>query len=415
MKKVLILVTLAFFMLLSCGGKKDAATGDSASKDGNKEISFMIWDKNQLPGMEAIAKAYEAKHPDVKIKVQVTGWDEYWTKLEAAATGGALPDVFWMHSTRFNDYASNGMLLEMGPTIGDGYKNFPQDLVKLYELDGKNYAVPKDYDTIAVFYNKALFDKAGVPYPDGTWDWAKYLETAKKLTKDGVYGVAAPMDAQQGYWNAIYQNGGYVVKDKKPGYSSTEAQAALQWWVDLSLKEKVSPTQAQFAETDPFTMFTSGKVAMIQLGSWMVPELEQNTEFVKTLGITYLPKGKVNATIYNGLGYSGSAKTKYPEVVKDFLKFCASEEANLLQAKHASAIPAYNGTQQGWIDHNKTLDLKVFFEQLKYGVAFPTTKKGAQWRAYENELFGPVFDGKKDVKSTTVEYDKRMSEIIATE
>ena len=288
MKKVLILVTLAFFMLLSCGGKKDAATGDSASKDGNKEISFMIWDKNQLPGMEAIAKAYEAKHPDVKIKVQVTGWDEYWTKLEAAATGGALPDVFWMHSTRFNDYASNGMLLEMGPTIGDGYKNFPQDLVKLYELDGKNYAVPKDYDTIAVFYNKALFDKAGVPYPDGTWDWAKYLETAKKLTKDGVYGVAAPMDAQQGYWNAIYQNGGYVVKDKKPGYSSTEAQAALQWWVDLSLKEKVSPTQAQFAETDPFTMFTSGKVAMIQLGSWMVPELEQNTEFVKTLGIFFI-------------------------------------------------------------------------------------------------------------------------------
>ena len=109
MKKVLILVTLAFFMLLSCGGKKDAATGDSGSKGGSKEISFMIWDKNQLPGMEAIAKAYEAKHPDVKIKVQVTGWDEYWTKLEAAATGGALPDVFWMHSTRFNDYASNGI------------------------------------------------------------------------------------------------------------------------------------------------------------------------------------------------------------------------------------------------------------------------------------------------------------------
>ena len=162
MKKVLILVTLAFFMLLSCGGKKDAATGDSASKDGNKEISFMIWDKNQEPGMSAIARAFEEKNPGVEIKVQVTGWDEYWTKLEAAATGGSLPDIFWMHSTRFYDYANNNILLEVGDTIGDGYKNFPEDLVKLYEFNGKNYAVPKDFDTIGMFYNKALFDKAKI-------------------------------------------------------------------------------------------------------------------------------------------------------------------------------------------------------------------------------------------------------------
>ena len=354
MRKLFMLVVLGLFVFAACG-KKEA----SATSGGKKTLSFMIWDKNQEPGMSAIARAFEEKNPGVEIKVQVTGWDEYWTKLEAAATGGSLPDIFWMHSTRFYDYANNNILLEVGDTIGDGYKNFPEDLVKLYEFNGKNYAVPKDFDTIGMFYNKALFDKAGVPYPDGTWNWEKFLDTAKKLTKDGVYGVAAPMDAQQGYWNSIYQNGGNVIDGKKSGYDLKASQEGLQWWLDLSMKEKVSPTQAQFSETDAYAMFMSGKVAMVSLGSWMVPGIEQNKEFAKNVGVTYLPKGKVNASIYNGLGYSAAASTKYPEEVKAFLKFTATEEANLLQAKYASAIPAYTGTQQGWVDHNKDMDLKT--------------------------------------------------------
>ncbi len=410
MRKLFMLVVLGLFVFAACG-KKEA----SATSGGKKTLSFMIWDKNQEPGMSAIARAFEEKNPGVEIKVQVTGWDEYWTKLEAAATGGSLPDIFWMHSTRFYDYANNNILLEVGDAVGDGYKNFPEDLVKLYEFNGKNYAVPKDFDTIGMFYNKALFDKAGVPYPDGTWNWEKFLDTAKKLTKDGVYGVAAPMDAQQGYWNSIYQNGGNVIDGKKSGYDLKASQEGLQWWLDLSMKEKVSPTQAQFSETDAYAMFMSGKVAMVSLGSWMVPGIEQNKEFAKNVGVTYLPKGKVNASIYNGLGYSAAASTKYPEEVKAFLKFTATEEANLLQAKYASAIPAYNGTQQGWVDHNKDMDLKIFVDQLKYGVIFPNSKTAPQWRAYENEIFAPLFAGQVDVKTATENYAKKMNEILATE
>ena len=410
MRKLFMLVVLGLFVFAACS-KKEA----SATSGGKKTLSFMIWDKNQEPGMSAIARAFEEKNPGVEIKVQVTGWDEYWTKLEAAATGGSLPDIFWMHSTRFYDYANNNILLEVGDTVGDGYKNFPEDLVKLYEFNGKNYAVPKDFDTIGMFYNKALFDKAGVPYPDGTWNWEKFLDTAKKLTKDGVYGVAAPMDAQQGYWNSIYQNGGNVIDGKKSGYDLKASQEGLQWWLDLSMKEKVSPTQAQFSETDAYAMFMSGKVVMVSLGSWMVPGIEQNKEFAKNVGVTYLPKGKVNASIYNGLGYSAAASTKYPEEVKAFLKFTATEEANLLQAKYASAIPAYNGTQQGWVDHNKDMDLKIFVDQLKYGVIFPNSKTAPQWRAYENEIFAPLFAGQVDVKTATENYAKKMNEILATE
>lgn len=417
MKKKLV---LSMVLLMLCFSVVEAGIFSKLFKKkddkGEKVLTFMIWDKNQEPGMQAIADAFTEKHPDVKVKVQVTGWDEYWTKLEAAATGGALPDIFWMHSSQFYKYASNDILLEVGNKVGDeAYSNFPQDLVSLYELDGKNYAVPKDFDTIGVFYNKELFDQAGVAYPDGSWDWAQFVATAKKLTKDGVYGIAAPLDAQQGYWNAIYQNDGYVIKDKKSGYNMKASQEALQWWVDLSLKEKVSPTQLQFSETGSFEMFMSGKVAMITLGSWMVPGIEQNEEIASKIDVTYLPHGKSSASIYNGLGYSASANTKHPEEVIEFLKFCATKEANELQSKYASAIPAYEGTQQGWIDHNKEMNLKIFVDQLAYGIVFPNSKKATEWRAYENELFAPVFAGTATVEDSTEEYADRMNAILATE
>lgn len=413
MKKIVTVLLLLVMVMTACGKKEE--TTEVSSSGEKKTLTFMIWDKNQEPGMTAIAKAFTEKNPNVEVKVQVTGWDEYWTKLEAAATGGALPDIFWMHSSNFYKYASNDILLDIGDSIGDDYKNFPEDLVKLYELNGKSYAVPKDFDTIGVFYNKTLFDKAGIPYPDGTWDWAKFLEVSKQLTKDGVYGFAAPKDGQQGFWNAIYQNGGKVIDGKKSGYDMKESQEALEWWVNLSLKEKVSPTQAQFAETDAYTMFMSGKVAMVMLGSWMVPAIESNTEFAKNVDVAPLPKGKTQASIYNGLGYSAASNTKYPEEAKAFLKFVASEEANLLQAKHASAIPAYNGTQQGWIDHNPSMNLKIFVDQLAYGVIFPTSQTAPQWGALESDFFVPLFAGKMDVKLATEGYAKRMNEILATE
>lgn len=404
MKKLLMLFLIVMLMLLSCG------------KKGNKnELTFVIWDRQQEPAMSAIAREFEKENPGIKIKVQVIGWNEYWTKLEASATGGALPDIFWMHSTKFYDYASNNMLLEVDKNIDNGFKHYPEQLVKLYQFEGKQYAVPKDYDTIGVFYNKELFDKAGVPYPDGTWDWAEFLEVAKKLTKDGVYGFAAPLNVQEGFWNTMYQNDGYVLKDNKSGYDIQASQEAIQWWVDLSLKEKVSPTQKDFDEVEPFSMFTSEKVAMIQLGSWMVGGIEENPEFAKKIGVTYLPKGKKQATIYNGLAYAAAANTKNPEMVKKFLEFLASEKANRIQSEKVAAIPAYEGTQQAWIDHNKNMDLKVLVDQIKFGVIFPMSKEGAKWRVWEEEIFASMFSGRVTVKDATTEYADKMNRLMKEE
>src|SRR5659263_363617 len=104
LKKIIAVSLTSIVMLTSLVGCSSSKAGSSSKP---VTITYAIWDKNQEPGMRAIADAFEAKNPTIKVKIEVTAWDQYWTKLEAAASGGALPDVFWMHSNNFVKYASS--------------------------------------------------------------------------------------------------------------------------------------------------------------------------------------------------------------------------------------------------------------------------------------------------------------------
>lgn len=275
------------------------------SSDGNVTITYAIWDKNQEPGMTEIAEAFEEKNPGIKVNVEVTPWDQYWTKLEAGASAGTMPDVFWMHSNQQSKFASNNVLLDITDKIKVSsivdMNMFPAELVDLYKNDGKNYAIPKDIDTIGLWYNKTMFDEAGISYPDETWTWNTLLDAAKKLTNPdkGIYGLAAPLNLQEGIDNFIYQNGGEVLsQDKKESlWDTPEVKEAVQWYVDLSLKENVSPTQNQFSENSSVSFFESGKTAMSLHGSWMLSEFLSNEYVKENCNVAVLPKQK-NKQVY---------------------------------------------------------------------------------------------------------------------
>ena len=182
MKKVLALIlTLAVLVtvLAGCGGS------NGTSSDA---ITVNIWDANQQKGIQEIADKW-TETSGVKVNVEVVDWDNYWTLLEAGASGGTMPDVFWMHSNTAQMYMENDLLLDLTDYIS---KDSSVDLSKYYEgvkdlytrNDGKVFALPKDHDTIALLYNKAIFDKYGVEYPTDAWTWDDMYEAAKKITED---------------------------------------------------------------------------------------------------------------------------------------------------------------------------------------------------------------------------------------
>ena len=166
-----------------------AAMPTTASAFTTKELQVNIWDNNQLAGLQQIADEWSAES-GVKVTINVVDWDNYWTLLEAGAFGGQMPDVFWMHSNTAQLYMENDLLLNLDDYIAADdaidLNNYYEGIVNLYNSNGTQYALPKDHDTIALLYNKAIFDKYGVEYPTDDWTWDDLLAAAKAITEAGA-------------------------------------------------------------------------------------------------------------------------------------------------------------------------------------------------------------------------------------
>lgn len=267
--------------------------------------------------------------------------------LGAAAEGG-MPDVFWMHSNNFVDFAKKGLLMDCTSLYDKA--NFPEGLSQVFQWDGKQLGVPKDFDTIVLVYNKDLFDKAGVKYPDDTWNWDTLVDAATKLTQGDVYGFAASAgEDQSGYLNIIYQAGGYTVRfgEKKSGYTDPKTIQGVQFWLDLQKKYKVSPTQEQLTEMSHHDYFKTCKAAMVFLGSWEIKGyIAAMEELGQKFDIAVMPVGPTGtrATIYNGLTYAGYEGTK---LVGDNAPEITDTQTYPIEAEEVVEEPVYGVQQPG--------------------------------------------------------------------
>lgn len=417
--KKFITTLMAGVLTLGLVGCSSTGENKEATSDGDPvKLTFGIWDAIQEPGMKALADKFTEKHPNIDVEVQVTPWEEYWTKMEAAATGGELPDVFWMHTNEFLKYASNDMLMDVTDLEGtDGYKDYPESLVQLATYKDKVYGVPKDFDTVALVYNKELFDQAGIAYPDETWDWDKLVEVSKQLTdkEKGIYGFSAALEDQQGYLPPIAQAGGYVLKDGKSGYTDTNTIKGLQFYVDLANKHGVSPTLAQLADTHTDSLFQSGKVAMSFLGSWRMSSYALNEDIKDKFDVAVLPKGDKQASVINGLSFAGNANSKHPEETKLFLEFLASQEAQDLQAELGAAISARNGSAEKWVKTYQNHNVQVFLDMKEYSVPVSTSLTKAKWGITEKDMIKKMMTGEISVEEGAKVIADEMDKLLATE
>lgn len=181
---ILLASTMAVSMA-ACGSSSsgsDAGAGSSGG-GGDKTISVAIWDPNQLDGLQQIADEWGAES-GYTVDFTVPGWDGYWTMLEAGVSGGEMPDVFWMHSNNAEKYMGSGVLMNLDSYIENDdsvdLNNYFEGITDLYTHDGSVYALPKDHDTIAVVYNKAIFDKYGIAYPTDDWTWRNLQPPPRK-------------------------------------------------------------------------------------------------------------------------------------------------------------------------------------------------------------------------------------------
>ncbi|MDX3715245.1 extracellular solute-binding protein [Streptomyces europaeiscabiei] len=327
----------------ACGGSD---SGDSA--DGPVTITW--WDTsnatNEAPTYKALVKEFEAANKDIKVKYVNVPFDQAQNKFDTAAGATGAPDILRSEVGWTPAFAKKGFFLPLDGT--DALKDqdkFQPSLIKQAQYDGKTYGVPFVTDTLALVYNKELFEKAGVEAPKTWEDLKKAAATVKDKTGvDGYWGSTQAYYAQ----SFLYGDGTDTVDvaAKKITVNSAEAKKAYGTWLDLfdgKGLHKADTTADAYAHIQD--AFVNGKVASIIQGPWEITNFYNGEAFKDkaNLGIATVPagtSGKAGAPTggHNLSVYAGSDKAKQEASLK-FINFMTSAKSQETIALKNSTLP----------------------------------------------------------------------------
>jgi multiple sugar transport system substrate-binding protein len=313
------------------------------------------WDSEDglKPWNDAIA-SFKAAYPGIDVKLESVP-QGYGDKLLAEFASGTAPDVFQVGDGDVPKFAAQGVFEPLDPYISGEKGNNPLDtsvFVKavsdIGKVNGKTYLLTKDFSPLVLYYNKKMFDAAGVAYPTDKWTWDDFSAAAQKLTvKDSSgnitqWGVQLPDgwgDAywSRGIWPIIYQNGGNVISDDgktTTGYLNSDATVqAVQWYSDLFLKDKVAPTKADVDALAGADLFATGKVAMLWTGVWPLGDYIKNKDI--SIGTSQLPQGKQRGNSICWAGFGMYSKSQNKDAAWAFLRWIGADKGAEAFANYA--------------------------------------------------------------------------------
>ncbi len=345
----------------------------------------------------ALIKNFNTIYPQIKISFEPVP-DNYGTKLLTQIAANDAPDVFQVGDGDVRMFVERGGAADLTDYV-KGKGNLPgldtgvyyPALFQTGVVDGKSSFLTKDYSPLAIYYNKDLFDKAGVAYPKDGWTWADLQAAAIKLTSGGVYGIAL-----QGSWSRsvepfVFQNGGDVSSPdgtKTSGYLDSPATVeAIQYYVDLYNKYKVSPSPADVSTTfKGVDLFQTGKAAMTLTGIWPETGYAKDPNF--HFGVVGLPQNKkrANAVCWAGLGlYKGS---KNPDQAWLFLRYVGGRAGQTgFAANGLPSLPSVAGSLKISQDPNKS----AFLSENKYLTPLPDMRTRF-WNATTKKYWEEALD-----------------------
>lgn len=356
-------VALVLAVLMACSMAGFAAAEGSDVSANLVVASF--YNTGSASGWDGLVAAFQETYPNVTVEVQETtgGTDNYLTKLVSQLASGTAPDIIAAENAMMAKFVDSNLLLSLNDMIDaddslDTDEYFPH-LLEYYTFDGNIYGLPYDAQPVSMFFfNKGLFDEAGLEYPTEEWTWDDMLEAAIALTKKDDAGRVTQYGVLANEWrNYVYSNGGRIMDDvMNPTtcvINSDEAAAGVQFMSDLILKHGVMPspdTLSTSGVSGP-DMFATGQIAMFNTGYWPLVDLPDRWNDID-LGLTMFPKspeGGFGVTT-GGTAYCVANGSQNPELAYEFVKYFMGEQG--WQAAYDAAtrgiiyppahIPSYN-------------------------------------------------------------------------
>ena len=422
---------LAFFVVMvfalqitGCGG-----TGGGAGKPRRTPVKVAFWGSpEEIAIITETVNNWQKTHPDIEVKYEHIPFGSYVSKILTEIAGRSAPDIIASEVNMFVSFADKDVFVDLKPfmdkdktfNLGD----FFPEVVDRYTVDGKILGIPRDTAPFAcVYYNKKLFDEAGLSYPKDDWDWNDLLDKAQKLTKVDKEGKVIQYGFYSDMWpNFVLSDGGALVDNVKHPtkclLNSPESMEGLQFLVDLSLKYKVSPTANTFRNLGlgVIQMFMMQRVAMFHSGIWETPVVRKAKDFDWDVAMfPKSPKG-IRKFATGGTAYGILKTTKYPEQAWEVLKALSGDEGQIMLAESGLAQPANKkiAESEHFAGSNKPpLNKKMLNDAVKYCVYDPFNSK---WREIRDLYIYPEFDlmfnGLKPVKDSVDAIVPKANELL---
>lgn len=394
----ILLIALAFFIGLFSGCR--------APQDGKTRVRVTFWGgPEEVKIITDTIREWEKGHPDIVVILEHASYGQYCEQILTQVAGDSGPDVIFTDIPYFFSFQSHDMFLDLTPFVNRTKppltERFFPEIMKPFTRNGKIYCIPRDIAPITcIYYNKKMFEEAGIPYPTDDWDWNKFLYVCRKLTvRDGDH-VSRYGFFGSSWENFVLSNGGRIVDSEEHptrcALNSPQAREGLQFYYDLIYKEKVMPSSQQMAASGMSTAqyFVNEKTAMYHSGIWETPPLRTLQEQAKKEGKTFdwdivqFPKGPggKRGTRTGGSGYCILRTTKHPEAAWEVVKALAGPQGQTDLAKTGLAQPADRTIAESEVwagTSNIPSNRKTLNDAVKYVIFDPNHPK---WTYFNNTI-----------------------------
>lgn len=317
-------------------------------------VSFMVsGSQEEYQAYQSLVEAFQADNPDYRIDLRYVPDDaDYRRRLAADFSAGTPADVFLLNYRRIAPFAVEGAMTPIGSYLEQSavisQEDFYQPAIDAFRYSGELWCLAQNVSSLVMYYNKALFDAAGLDYPSADWTWDDFVAAARALTvdKDGdgvtdQYGASIdPILYRLAPF--IWQNGGELVDDTanptRLAIDSPQAQEAFQWFVDLQVKEKVVPDAAAEAARDGESRFLDGTVGMYFNSRRSTPTMRTIESF--DWDVAPLPRGDQPASVLHVDGYCLAAQSKNKEAAWKFIEYANSPQGQEIIARTGRTVPS---------------------------------------------------------------------------
>ena len=363
-----------FLLLLLLGCTRSTPLADKV------ELKFLCpTEKSWQRYFNTAIELFHRKQSRIRVRMIGTGGAGLNQKFLAMVASGQAPDVSVFDETGFIAHAAKGYLVDLG-SLMDGDPEFRRDdfyaqVLKTGEYNGRLFGFPLFFSTIALFYNKTLFDEAGVDYPTDDWTFDDLLAAAKTLTRDrdgdgkaDQYGFMLELGTHR--WPiAVWAFGGRVVDEKSRRFllDSTEAIDGVQWYADLINRHHVAPAVTSYEDMNMFEQFASGRIAMTFSSRHFV-DIYRRARGLQW-DVAMVPKHRERATTFISTVLLITRKSRHPREAWEFIKFASGKEAMEAGARDKGAIPALKSVAERLIVRDSGLPPAhddVFLRMIPY-------------------------------------------------